>query len=48
MQYERNTIYGRKVRQEEYDILPALRAKNDEFKQGSVRLMRFRKKRQVT
>jgi len=44
---EGNPVYGREVRQEEHDLLPALRTKENEPPQGEVQLMRLRKKRKA-
>jgi len=47
MQNERNIFYGGEVRQEEYDLLQALREKDFELEQDEMRLMRLREERQA-
>ena len=44
---ERHTINGREVRQKEYDILQALRAKDNESEQRQVRFLRLWQKRKI-
>ena len=44
---ERHTINGREVRQEEHDLLQALRQKNNELAQRKVRFLWFWKKQEI-